>query len=182
MLHLRARATRLRLQRQLRPDAPDEPLALRHETQETVSDDVLHKLRSQPVLLREVAAEIGKEDARVTRAAIDTLGLAVATDTQAQALGHAIATLNTTQPSPSLADLNLTDVVNRFQQADFDPDVIRKWVTTDFTATDTQVVGRSLGSNAPNSAVLGDFENYFRAGVDGTLRGTVTPDVTVETS
>jgi hypothetical protein len=170
ILRLRVQITELRLQRQLRPDARDERMVLRRDALANLTDEILHRLRSQPVLLREVAAELGGEDMRIVRTAIDTLGLEVATDTQAQALARAITTLNTAQASKNVVDPVLSRAVEQFEQTNFDPGAIRKWVTTDLTTSDTRKLGQSLSMSAPQSEVYRDFRTYFRAGVDNTLR------------
>jgi hypothetical protein len=170
VLRLRVRITRLRLQRQLRPDAHEERAQLRNAALAIMTEEMLHKLRSHPVLLREVAAELGKEDPRIAAAAIETLGIEVATDAQAQALGQAIVTLNTSQGTEIAADSALTRLVDEFRKAHLDPDVIRKWVTQELTTAGTQRLSRILGKTALTTEVLRDFRKYFRAGVDSTLR------------
>lgn len=173
ILRLRAVVTRLRVQRQLRPEAREERAALRREVLPILSDQMLHKLRTYPVLLREVAAELGKEDARIATVAIQTLGMEVATDAQAKALGRAVTTLkNYAQASENAADPALTRIVEQIQTTNFDPDVIRKWVTQKLTTVETKKFSRTLGTAEPRSPILGDFREYFRAGVEDTLLGT----------
>lgn len=164
-LRLRVKITRLRVQRQLRPEAREERAALRRDVLATLTDEVLHKLRSHPVLLREVAAELGEEDPRITAAAIETLGVEVTSDAQAIALGRAITTLNSAQTSENAPSSFLNRLAREFQGADFDPNVIRKLVTGALTSTDTKNLHVELAKAMPGTKVLGDFREYFRVGV-----------------
>jgi GTPase SAR1 family protein len=169
-LRLRVQITELRIQRQLRPDAVNERERLLRAALANVTDDMLFRLRSQPVLLREVAAELGYEDARISRAAVDTLGLEAATDGQARALAYALSTLNSAQAADKVADRTLASAVEQFQQANYDPAVIRNWVTATLTTSEIQSVSQRLSTSAPRSEVLRDFQTYFRAGVESALR------------
>lgn len=169
LLRLRVQITRLRVQRQLRPAARAERAELRGAALASLTDDMLYRLRKQPVLLRETAAELGKEDPRIAQAAIDTLGLEVMTDEQAQTLGRALAALNAEQDPASSANAALARAVEQFQESDFDPGVIRDWVTKRLSTRDTRYLGQSLGTSAPGSQALGDFRAYFRAGVDSAM-------------
>lgn len=174
LLRLRVQITALRLQRQLRPDARDERMALRRDALADLTDEILHRLRFQPVLLREVAAELSNEDTRIVRTAIDTLGLEVVTDAQAQALARALTTLNTLHASANMSDPVLSRAVEQFEQTNFDPGAIRNWVTTDLTTANTRKLGQSLIMSVPQSEVNRDFQTYFRAGVENALRGQAT--------
>jgi hypothetical protein len=176
ILRLRVKITRLRIQRQLRPAAHGEQATLRRDALAVLTDEMLHKLRAHPVLLREVAAELGKDNAHIAMAAIDTLGIEVANDAQARALGRAITNLNTAEASKNANDPSLTRIVEQFQKMDFDPDLIRKWVTQELTSIDTRKLGRILRDAAPKTQILGDFREYFRAGVDSVLRGMMFHD------
>jgi hypothetical protein len=171
LLRLRIKVTQLRIQRQLRPEAREERATLREEALQDVNDRVLYKLRSYPVLLREVAAELGKEDGRIGKEAISTLGLEVATDEQAQALARALEALDRDQVTESANHPMIAEAVKQFQQADYDPGVIRKWATTDLTATVVQTVAKKVGASAAKGDVANDFRNYFRVGVDSRMRG-----------
>lgn len=172
ILQLRVQITKLRLQRQLRPEAHDEQMALRRKAMANLTDEMLYRLRSYPVLLRELAAELSEEDARISKIAIDTLGFEVATDAQAQALGRAITALDIAQTSQNVVDSTLTKVVEQFQQTDSDPGVIRNWVIKDLTIASTRQIGQSVNASAPQSEVHSTFQHYFRAGVDGAIHGT----------
>jgi len=173
VLRLRVRVTRLRIQRQLRPEARDERAALRRDVLAILTDEMLHKLRSHPVLLREVAAELGKKDARITAAAIETLGAEVTTDAQARALGQALTTLNSAQVTEKDSDPTLSRLVGQIHEADFDPEVVRKLVTHAFTSTDTKNLRDMLAAAKPGTKVLGDFRKYFRAGVESAMKSSI---------
>ncbi len=171
-LGLRVKITRLRVQRQLRPQAREERATLRREALAILTDEMLYKLQSQPVLLREVAGELGKEDARIAAAAIETLGVEVSTDAQSRALGQAIATLHGSQPSEKATDPALNALVEQIREASFDPDVVRKLVTQTLTSTDTRNLRGMLATAKPGTKVLGDFRQYFRAGVESAMIGS----------
>jgi hypothetical protein len=49
--------------------------------------------------------------------------------------------------------------------------VIEEWVTTNMITRDTQVISGSVGATQPRTKVLGDFREYFRAGVENSIRG-----------
>jgi len=169
-LRLRVQINRIRLQRLLRPEARDERAALRKDALATLTDEMLHRLRSHPVLLREVAAELGKEDARIAKAAIETLGIEVGTDAQAQAFAKAITTLNEVPTSGSAVDPDLARHVKQFEKTNFHPDLIREWVTKELTSADTRKLGRTLGLVKPKANALRQFREYFRASVDSTRK------------
>lgn len=168
LLQLRAATTKLRLQRQLRPSAREERALLRRRVLDSMDDEMMHALRTQPVLLREVAAELSKQDARLAALAIDTLGIEVASDAQAQALGKAIVTLN---QAGGEADQHamIAKGAAQFGESDFDPIKIRTWVQENVTSTDTRRLSRTLADSG--GEVLSGFRNYFRTGVANTLRG-----------
>ncbi len=169
-LRLRVHITKLRLQRQLRPYARTERVALREHVIQQLTDEMLYRLRSQPVLLREVAAELGKDDPRIARTAIDTLGFEVTTDIQAQALGRAITILSTDLASRHASDPVLAEAAEDFQSSGFDPDLIRTWVTRNLTILDSRKVGQTLSTSPLRGDVQDAFRTYFRVGVDSMLR------------
>lgn len=170
ILRLRVGITRLRVQRQLWPEGREEQEALRRDVLTTLSDDMLHKLQSQPVLLREVAAELGEDDARIAATAIETLGVEVTTDAQARAFGEAITSLHREQGSEKTADSTLSKLVDQILAAGFDPNEVRKLVIQELTTTDTKNLSGMVASVGPRTKVLDDFRNYFRAGVQGAGR------------
>jgi tetratricopeptide (TPR) repeat protein len=170
MFRLRVQVTRLRVQRQLRPDAREERSKLRQEALENVNERLLYKLRSYPVLLREVAAELSSEEGRIGKTAINTLGLEVATDEQAQALARALESLNRVQAAENTVNPVIARAVKQFQQAEYDPGVIRKWATTDLTTAIIRTIAQSVGASASKSETVNDFRDYFRVGVDSRLR------------
>lgn len=169
ILRLRVQINRIRLHRLLRPEARDERAVLRREVLATLTDEMMQKLRSHPVLLREVAAELGKEDSRIAMAAIQTLGIEVETDKQAQSFANAIMTLNKEPISGSSDDTDLTRLVKQLQKTKLRPDLIRELVTRELTSADTRKLGRTLGLVEPMGDALGQFREYFRASVDSTL-------------
>ena len=169
ILQLRVQITGLRLQRALRPAARQERAVLRTSAISQLTDEMLHKLRSYPVLLREVAAELAKQDARIAATAIETLGVEVGTDAQAQALGQAIATLNAA--SPESPDPTLAKGAEHFEKVNYDPHAIRTWVTQVMTSKDTRKLGGTIAEAEVGTKMLSGFREYFRAGVDNALRG-----------
>jgi hypothetical protein len=169
-LELRTLVTRLRVDRHLRPDAHETRRPMRLEALEMLTPEMLSELRTRPVLLREVAAELGKDHPQLASTAIETLGLEVASDEQAQALGHALATLNADPPSKQRQSPAVVKAVERFEKSEFDPVVIEEWVTRNMTSRDTRNVSGSVGATQPRTKVLGDFREYFRAGVENSIR------------
>jgi hypothetical protein len=170
LLRLRVHVTRLRIQRQLRPAEREERTSLRGGVREMLKDDILRQLRSHPVVLREVAAELGKQDARLTAAALETLGVEVTTDAQAEAFGRAAAQI--VQGDPKSKKVTLKGI-EELKHAGYNPELIRKWVTGKLTRIDAQRLGQSVASENAGSKVLSDLRNYFRAGVHTSLRGGV---------
>ncbi|HET9287137.1 MAG TPA: ATP-binding protein [Gaiella sp.] len=170
-LELRTLVTRLRVDRHLRPEAHESRQPVRFEALEMLTPEMLSELRTRPVLLREVAAELGKDHAQLASSAIEILGLEVASDEQAQALGHALATLNADPPSERRQSPAVIKGIERFEKSEFDPVVIEEWVTKNMTTRDTQVISGSVGATEPRTKVLGDFREYFRAGVENSIRG-----------
>jgi hypothetical protein len=164
---LRVRVTGLRLQRQLRPTERAERLSLRQEVLRTLSDDMLRTLLDHPVLLREVAAELAKQDARIASAALNTLGVEVTTDAEAEAFGNAIgnvvdATSELESIAKGMADSQIDTI---------DPNSTRKWATEVLNRRDIRKLSNTLASAQPGSKILSSFRNYFRAGVASALKG-----------
>jgi hypothetical protein len=170
VLRFRVTVTRLRLHRQLHPDASDARAALRREAIAEVTDEFLITLRGQPVLLREAAAELAKDDPRIAAAAVEALGIEVSTDAQAEALGKAIVTLNAESPAP--LEPTFVEGAQRFQAPDADAQVVRSWATRAVSSKDTRNLGSTLASARARTPVLHDFRNYFRAGVNSSLRAS----------
>jgi hypothetical protein len=143
-----------------------------------LTPEVLRELRSRPVLLREVVAELGKDDAELASTAIETIGIEVTSDEQARALGQALSTLNQPrararrEPGPRARPAApVVAGVEHLEKSGFDPDVVRKWLTTAMQSKETRAIGLALARSEPGTAVLRAFRNYFRAGVESTLRG-----------
>jgi tetratricopeptide (TPR) repeat protein len=175
VLRFRVTVTGLRLHRQLHPEASEERYRLRREAIDGLTDELMRAVRARPVLLREAAAELGKDDPRIAAAAIETLGVEAGTDAQAEALGHAITTLNDAEPSQVRLEPVFVDGAQQFQATGFDAKVIRRWATREVDSKDTRRLGATLAAAEPGSEVLGRFRNYFRAGVESSLRGPVSP-------
>ena len=167
ILQVRVQVTGLRLQRELRPDARDERAALRQEVQQNLGDDMLRKLREHPVLLREVAAELGKQDAQLIAAALETLGVEVSTDAQAHAFARAVAKIGEAEQK---VKTTVTRTITDFTKFN-EPDEIRKWASQKLTRRDTQRLSNVLASEEEGSKVLSSFREYFRAGVKNALKG-----------
>jgi hypothetical protein len=169
IMQLRVKVTRLRVQRQLRPEDRDELAALQRDAESLLTDEMLYKLQSHPVLFREVAAELANDDARVAAGILQTLGLEVRTDSQARTLAEALSTFYGAQSLEMTGDTNLRRVVQQMNESQFAPDVVRKLVTQELTTTDTKHLSSMLAMAHPTSKVLSDFREYFRAGVESTI-------------
>jgi hypothetical protein len=160
ILQFRVKTTELRLQRQLRPAEVDERKTLRAEGGELLSDELIYKLRDHPVLLREGAAELAKQQPQLASAAIETLGVEVATDSQAKAFADAIAN------SAKLTLKGFKSIKDKPTNAK----VIRNWATQVLTRTETKKLSARLGKENVGSKVLDGFRDYFRAGVASTMK------------
>jgi hypothetical protein len=163
ILRLRVLITHVRLQRQLRPAERKERAALKKEASAILSDSTLRQLRDHPVLLREVAAELSKQDSRIAAAALETLGVEVATDAQAEAFGRAVANV-TNIDTPEMVRGSVTE-------KGVDLDEIRKWAKEGLTSREARKLSRSVAASAAGSTTLRDFREYFRAGVSSALKG-----------
>ena len=170
VLRLRVQITHLRLQRQLHPADRRERKSMRRKAAEAVTDEMLHRLRSLPVLLREVAAELSKDDSRIAAAAVQTLGIETTTDTQALRLAEALVTLKEAGVHVTL-DRTITEAAAQFSEVKLDPAKIRAWVAGSVTSADTRRLGSVLTDQVGSREVLGKFREYFRAGVRGSLGG-----------
>lgn len=169
ILQLRVLITRLRIQRELRPDDREERNASRDEALAQINSEMLHKLRSYPVLLREVAAELAKHDRRIAATAIETLGVEVATDAQAKAFGEAVVNLR--KDASDRGDSIVVSLANHFENTRLDAHEIRNWVTQIMTTKDTQELGGTILDAQAGKEALSGFRRYFREGVSNSLRG-----------
>lgn len=167
LLRFRAVITYLRLQRQLHPEAREERATVLNYARSQVDDEMLRKLREQPVLLREAAAELAKDDPRLAAAAIDTLGIEVSSDEQAQAFGRALADSvdELKLGSATAFDAALKEMV----ASNFSPEVVRKWATESLTSRETRRLGTGLNGATAGAKALRSFRDYFRAGVSSAL-------------
>jgi V8-like Glu-specific endopeptidase len=170
MKQLAVKVAGLRLHRQLLPEATEQRARLRKDALQFITPDILRQLRTQPVLLRETAAELGREDAQLTAATIETLGFEVGTDEQARTLGEAIARLQKSEGAAPDAKAALATVAGRFQQSNFDPNVIRAWVNEVVTSKDVRQVGTILEQSQDKSALEG-FSEHFESGLEASMSG-----------
>ncbi len=171
LLRLRVKVTALRLQRQLRPRARKERTNLRTDVLASLTDDLIARLRTYPVQLREAAAELAKDHAGLAGAAIEVLGLEVTTDAQASALGHAIEKIHASRAGDEDVDPDVAAGVEEWNQARFDPEVVRKWATEKMSGTATRRLGVTVSKSAAGAESLRGVRDYFRVGVSNSLKG-----------
>lgn len=166
MLRLRCAITVLRLHRKLHPEARDGRAELRSAARFMLSDDMLQRLREQPVLLREAAAELAVDEPRLAAAAIETLGIEVVSDEQASAFGRAFAESDGVQKWGSKL---LASALQTVVESNFDSGVVRKVATEILTSRDTRRLGAELLGMAAGTDTLRKFRDYFRVGVSDLL-------------
>ena len=135
-----------------------------------LDDEMLRKLRDQPVLLREAAAELAKDEPRLAAAAIETLGIEVSSDSQAVSFGHALADAAGNMKLPR--GQRLDDVLQEVVESNFDAAVVRKLATDVLTGRDTRQLGTELLNTEAGHVALRGFRDYFRAGVADSLSST----------
>ena len=170
VLQFRVAVTRHRLHRKRHTDASEERDEFQREALASLTDELLSAIRAQPVLLREAAAEL--DDPRIASVAIETLGIEVTTDEQAEAFGQAIAALSNAQPSGISLDREFVDAAQQFRETGFDVSVIRRWATETLTSRRVRRLGAILAATEPGTEALGDFRDYFRCGVESSLAGS----------
>jgi hypothetical protein len=141
---------------------------------ELLTPELRRELRSRSVLLREIAAELGGDDAGIAAAAFETLGIELTTDEQAERLGRALGRLVHEDVGKSLS-LELRRAAEAFEASGFDPVIIREWSTKRTSPGDTREIGRVLARCPAPSQVLREFREYFRAGVEYSLRPLTAP-------
>jgi hypothetical protein len=111
----------------------------------------------------------------VASAAIETLGIEVGSDQQAQAFGKAVASASDLITiSSGSALLPGLDTIKR---SNFDPGAIRQWATERLTSRDTRRLGNALANVAAGDKILSGFRDYFRAGVASSLTGVDELDI-----
>lgn len=166
LLRFRVAVTELRLQRQMQPESRSERLQLREAALVMLDDEMLRKLREQPVLLREAAAELAKDEPRLAAAAIEMLGIEVSSDAQAETFGRALVNA---AAKMQLHGTKLGDLLQAAMDSDFDADVIREWVTNTLTSRDMRRLGTELLNTHAGDKLLQGFRDYFRTGVAKSL-------------
>lgn len=167
LLRFRVAVTALRLHRQLHPASRTDRAKLRGEALAMLDDEMLRKLRERPVLLREAAAELAKHEPRLAATAIETLGIEVSSDSQAQSFGRALSGAAAEKKLPRGAKLE--EALQVVTQSNFDPGAVRKLATEAFTGRDTRRLGIELLNTEAGNVVLHEFRDYFRVGVADSL-------------
>jgi len=157
LLRLRADVTGRRVRRRTGPEASD-PLP-------PLPPHVLHGLRARPVLLREVAAE--SLEPPVLSIAFETLGVEVATERQAELLGHALVALRRASARPLAKELE--EPIAAFEHSGSDPVIVREWSMRRTSGGDARVIARAIAGYPPGDPGLTAFREYFRAGMDHAL-------------
>ena len=171
LLQLRAAVTRLRILRRLHPGDSAAGDELRRQALARLTDDVLRAIQDQPVLLREAAAELAKDDPRLAAAAVQTLGVEVSSDEQATAFGGAIASLSEAPAPATPLDQKFAEGAAEFQNQGYAAGAVQDWAAERLTDRDVRELGSALGAAKPGSGVLRDIQDYFRVGVDQRLTG-----------
>lgn len=168
LLELRVLTSWMRVDRQLEPGNRDARNRLREQATTLLTDDVLYRLRRQPVLLRELAAELSSVNARLAGQAIQTLGLEITTDRQVKLFADALAKLSST----AAAELNpdLKSIAEAASRPELDPEQLRRSVES-LSPESLRQVASNIGS--PNEQTLKEFREYFRSGVENILRTTL---------
>ncbi len=164
LMRLRVQVTGIRLQRQLRPADRKERASLKEQASSTVDEGMLKKLRDYPVLLREVAAELAKQNPSIAAAALETLGVEVATDAQAEAFGRVMNCIQRDTKTGAVKQLPTNKTL--------DAAYIRKWATEELTRRDHRQLSNTVATAKAGSTLLSDFRKYFRAGVSSALKGS----------
>jgi cellulose synthase operon protein C len=170
LLTLRTLVTRLRLDRRLHPKSHGRHRDLREAALHMLTPETLRELRRSPVLLREVAAELGESHGPLTATAIETLGIEADSDEQARALGLALTTAM--EGERAARSPVVRDAVKAFEDSDFNPDTVRKHARR-VSGQDTREISSAIVGAEPGAQALQDFGKYFRVGVDSALRAKV---------
>lgn len=167
LLELRALTSWMRVDRQIAPENHDARNRQRERAATLLTEEVLYRLRRQPVLLRELAAELSSVDGRLAGQAIQTLGLEVVTDRQVKLFADALAKLAESAKTELNRDLKaVAEAAGRYE---LDPEQLRHWVETLSTDSLRQVV-TNIGS--ADGRTLRGFREYFRSSVDNILKST----------
>jgi hypothetical protein len=164
LLELRALTSWLRVDRQIDPEDHAARSRRRERAATLLTEDVLYRLRRQPVLIREIAAELCAVDGRLAGQAIQTLGLEVATDRQVKLFADALAQLAATATSELNPDIRA--VAEAANQHENDPEQLRRSVEG-LSADSLRQVVRAI--NSADRGVLKGLQDYFRSNVQDII-------------
>lgn len=167
LLELRVVSSWMRIDRQLDPGNHATRNRLRERAASLLTDEVLYRLRQQPVLLRELAAELSSVDARLAGQAIQTLGLEITTDHQVKLFADALAQLSSIDSKKLTPDVKA--IVESVNLPNLDPEKLRRSVEELSPESLRQVTSDILSSN---QGALKGFREYFRSGVENILKTT----------
>jgi len=167
LLELRVVSSWMRIDRQLDPGNHATRNRLRERAASLLTDEVLYRLRQQPVLLRELAAELSSVDARLAGQAIQTLGLEITTDRQVKLFADALAQLSNRDSTKLTPDVKA--IVETVNVSNLDPQKLRRSVEDLSPESLRQVTSDVLSSN---QGTLKGFREYFRSGVEDILKTT----------
>lgn len=167
LLYLHALTSWLRVDRQIDPGNHEARNRQREQAAALLTDDVLYRLRRQPVLLRELAAELSAVDGRLAGQAIQTLGFELATDRQVKLFADALAQLTANAASELNPDIKA--VAARADQHEQNPEQLRRSIENLSEDSFRQVV-REIG--AADRDALKSVREYFRSSVQSIQNKT----------
>lgn len=170
---LRVEVTALRLERQQTSGATGRAAEMRAAVERRLTEEMVRSLRGQPVLLRELAAELAEVSPHAAATALETLGAEVGSDAQAEAFLQAATAAAREQPP----DAALLKSLERLDRDEADADTIREWATGNLTGRDIRGLANRLRHLSPGSHALQVFQEYFRIGVAATLRDWIDANV-----
>jgi hypothetical protein len=162
---LRVRVTKLRLLRKL--DDEESGAQIRAEALESLTEEMLRKLRKHPVLLRETAAELGADSPALNQEAISTLGLEVVTEDQAYLVNEALQALAKEGGGVNMGVNIEGDVI----QGDTISIGNLQDTVSGLSKAQTSQIGQQVGRIKVGSDVHIGFQANFRASVEQSLRG-----------
>lgn len=161
ILRLRILVTHIRLLRKI--GRKSEQKKLIEEAMALINTSLLRTLGSYPKLLEEVAAELGQNDVAILHAAIERLGTQTKDEAQEEALAVTFSKL-TGDGFPAHSEL-LSSTIGK------------DWNLEDIFEIVSQTKGAGFGrtvlnqlNNNTNPDILKSLSNFFRAGVDSTMK------------